>query len=187
MLHVLIKNKSIINVDSTDQRDYFVARGWRELSVDEIKDAGMEGYEHLASPVNTIIRDDGSIKFNPPAPPSLEEVKADKLKEINAGFESVAAQLVASYPQSELLTFDQQTAEAQAYLADSAAECPMLRPLAEARGLTMDDLCQRVMAKHAVFSTATGFFMGQRQKMEDALEAADTVDAVKAIEVVYSL
>lgn len=123
----------------------------------------------------------------PPPPLPLAEVKDAKLQEINAGFEQTASQLVATYPQSELLTFDQQTQEAQSYLADPTAECPMLAPLAAARGITMEDLCQRVMAKHAAFSAATGLLMGQRQAMEDRLELAVTVEDVQAIEVVYSL
>ena len=157
-----------VNVGTGTNTKFYESIGMEPMDVEQ----GYDGQWYMAG-------------YAPEQP--LDDAKAAKLQEINAGFESVAAQLVASYPQSELLTFDQQTAEAQAYLADSNAECPMLRPLAEARGLTMDDLCQRVMAKHAAFSTATGYLMGQRQKMEDALEAADTVDAVKAIEVVYSL
>lgn len=187
MIHILIKDDTVINVDSTAERDRLTQDGWRELTPAEIKAAGMEGYEHHVSPVNTVVGEDGSITFTPPAPPSLDELKATKLQEINAGFEQTASQLVATYPQSELLTFDQQTAEAEAYLADPTAECPMLAPLAAARGITMDDLCQRVMAKHAAFSAATGLLMGQRQAMEDRLELAETVEDVQAIEVAYSL
>ncbi len=118
---------------------------------------------------------------------SLDEVKAAKLAEINAACDAVLASVTASYPERELLTFDQQKAEATAYLADASASCPLLSALASARGLDMADLCARVMAKAAAFSAVSGSVIGQRQAYEDALDACETKADVQAIAVAYAL
>ena len=117
----------------------------------------------------------------------LAAAKAEKLAEINAAFDSVASALTATYPERELLTFDQQVSEATAYLADATAACPMLAPLAQARGVALDDLCHRVLAKHQAFSTATGMLMGQRQALEDRVDAAASPADARAIVVTIAL
>lgn len=116
----------------------------------------------------------------------LENAKKAKLDEINVACEVSMHSLTATYPDTERLTFDQQKAEALAYQADNNAECPMLRPLAEARGIDMDELCSRVLAKAAAFSAAVGLLMGERQRMEDSLDACNTIADVQAITVAYS-
>ena len=64
----------VLRAPSPDDRALFCERGWNELTSDEIAAAGMSGYEHLISPLNTIISADGSISFIPPAPPSAPEL-----------------------------------------------------------------------------------------------------------------
>ena len=119
--------------------------------------------------------------------PLLELAKQSKMAEINAGFDAMTAAITATYPEKEVLTFDQQVAEAQAYQADSKAVCPMLQALSAARGLALDELCRRVLAKHQAFSFATGTLMGQRQAMEDMLDACTNVDDVASIVVDFHL
>ncbi len=43
--------------------------------------------------------------------------------------------------------------------------------LAAGRGITLDDLVQRVIAKHTAFSELSGYVIGQRQALEDRLDA----------------
>jgi|GEM_PF-5014496 len=119
--------------------------------------------------------------------PMLELAKQNKLAEINAAFDAKSAAITATYPENEVLTFDQQVVEAQAYQADSKAVCPMLQALSAARGIALDELCRRVLAKHQAFSFATGTLMGQRQAMEDMLDAAVSVNDVASIEVSFHL
>ena len=111
----------------------------------------------------------------------LEAAKQAKLAEINAVFESLALSVTAAYPEHEKLTFDQQIQEARAYLADASTPCPLLSPLASARVISLDVLCQRVLAKHAAYSAAMGTLLGQRQGLEDMLDACDSVADVQAI------
>ena len=62
----------------------------------------------------------------------------------------------------------------------------MLAALAAGRGMELSDLVDRVIAKADAFSRASGHLIGQRQRLEDALDACETVEAVRAIEVNYS-
>ena len=118
---------------------------------------------------------------------SLASTKARKLAEINAACDAALAALTASYPSSELLTFDKQEAEARALLADPEAATPFLTPLAAARGMTVEELTRKVSAKADAFTTASGHVIGLRQKDEDRLKAAQSVEDVAAIVPEYRL
>ena len=118
---------------------------------------------------------------------SLASTKARKLAEINAACDAALAALTASYPSSELLTFDKQEAEARALLADPEAATPFLTPLAAARGLETEELARKVIAKADAFTTASGHVIGLRQKDEDRLKAAQTVEDVAVIVPEYRL
>ena len=118
---------------------------------------------------------------------SLANTKARKLAEINAACDAALAALTASYPASELLTFDKQEAEARALLADPEAVTPFLTPLAAARGMETEALARKVIAKADAFTTASGHVIGLRQKDEDRLKAAQTVEDVAAIVPEYHL
>ena len=117
----------------------------------------------------------------------LAKARAVKLAEINAATDAVLRTLTATYPASELLTFDKQETEARAYLADSTAPTPLLTALAVGRGITLADLAGRVIAKADAFAAASGYVIGQRQALEDQLDAAQTVEAVQAIVVNLAL
>ena len=49
------------------------------------------------------------------------------------------------------------------------------------------ELVRRVLVKADAFTVASGLLTGQRQRMEDALEAAASVEEAQAIPVAYSL
>ena len=118
----------------------------------------------------------------------LEEAKAAKLAEINAACDHILNGAVSSYPETEVLTFDQQTAEAKAYQASGHVEdAPLLSALAIGRGITLDDLVQRVMAKHQAFSILSGSVIGQRHALEDRLDACSTVGEVVALTVAIAV
>lgn len=112
----------------------------------------------------------------------LEEARTAKLAEINAACDSILNAAVSTYPETEVLTFDQQTSEANVYLQTKKPEdVPLLSALALGRGITLDDLVQRVIAKHTAFSVLSGHIIGQRQALEDRLDECKTVEDVEAI------
>ena len=118
-----------------------------------------------------------------PPVPTLEEVKAAKLSEINAAADRAIATLTATYPDRELATFDKQESEARAYAADATASTPLLSALAHARGIPLDELVRRVLAKADAFAVASGSIIGQRQALEDRLDVCTTVEEVQSIAV----
>lgn len=114
----------------------------------------------------------------------LDEAKAAKLAEINAQCDVILDTAVSSYPQSEVLTFDQQVSEVEKYQSSSnPASAPLLSALADARGISLDELCLRVMTKRAQFSVLSGIIIGQRQRLEDILDTLTTVAEVQALDV----
>ena len=128
-------------------------------------------------------------KGNRPAPAdgsSLEDKRAAVLSRINASCETAMAQLRASYPDSEVLSWSQQAKEADALLADSGAATPLLSAIASERGMNVADLAEKVRANTVAYSCASGQIIGKRQALEDALmsidltakDAAEQMDAI---------
>lgn len=115
--------------------------------------------------------------------PNLEKAKSAKLSEINAACDEILNTAVNTYPQTEVLTFDQQATEADKYLSTgNEADAPLLAALAAGRGITLDELVQRVKAKTTAFTALSGSIIGQRQALEDRLDACETVEEVEAID-----
>lgn len=120
-----------------------------------------------------------------------ENARVRKYAEINEGCQVALAALTATYPDRELLTFDKQEAEARAYLSDpSSATTPILTAIAQGRGIPVDELAQKIIAKADAFALASGVLIGQRQWYEDALESLGqdaTTAQIEDITVSYSL
>ena len=112
---------------------------------------------------------------------SLEELKANKLSEINSKYNIATESLVSTYPSTELLTFDKQEQEARAWLKDNNVETPLIDSLAEGRQIDKADLVNRIINKADLFAIQTGYLTGQRQHYEDQLELATTKEEIEAI------
>jgi len=95
--------------------------------------------------------------------------------------------LTGTYPDREIRTFDKQESEARAYAADATASTPLLSALAQARGVPLDELARRVLVKADAFAVASGSIIGQRQALEDRLDACTTVEEVQGITVNISM
>lgn len=119
-----------------------------------------------------------------PPVPTFKEAKAAKLSEINKAADKIMAALISTYPDREISTFDKQEAEARAYMADPTAPTLLLSALAKARGLSMDELVKRVIAKADAFAAASGYVIGQRQALEDQLDTCKTLEEVQSIVVI---
>jgi hypothetical protein len=114
--------------------------------------------------------------------PNMERAKQSKLSEINRACDDILSSAVSTYPETEVLTFDQQTSEATTYLQTKNPEdAPLLVSLASGRGITLDDLVQRVVAKHTSFSILSGYIIGQRQALEDRLDTCEIIEDVEEI------
>ena len=124
-----------------------------------------------------------------PAPPepTIEEIKAAKLAEINSAYDVATSSLVSTYPDTELLTFDKQEKEAREWKADNSVSTPFLDGLALARGIDKAELVDRVIAKADAFEKEVATLTGLRQKYEDQLALAKTAEDIAAIVPEYSV
>lgn len=112
---------------------------------------------------------------------TLDEVKAAKLYDINQWADKQLNAITHTYPQHEVISWDQQQIESKALLKDPTAETPLLTTLAENRGIDKTELANRVISKSNQFAMLSGQVFGTRQKLEDQLELAITTAEVEAI------
>lgn len=122
-----------------------------------------------------------------PVLPTLEEAKAAKLVEINMACQRALEALTPTYPERELTTFDKQEQEARAWLKDDTSPTPFLSALAAGRGIELSVLVDKVIAKADAFAVASGFIIGQRQALEDRLDACETAEEVEAVAVTFAM
>ena len=137
---------------------------------------------------NAYIKTDGNSYTIVAIPePELSELKAIKLNEINALYQQAIATLTPTYPDDERLTFDKQEQEARAWLADNSTSTPFVDALAAGRQMGKAELVGRIIAKADAFALASGRLTGQRQRYEDLLKDAETIEDVSAIVPQYRL
>ncbi|PJG86226.1 hypothetical protein [Conservatibacter flavescens] len=119
----------------------------------------------------------------------LKEAKSSKLKEINTksqNFINSIAQIDKT-PNFERETWLIQEAEAKSWKANPHADTPVLTAIALNRGVDVDVLREKAYQKSIAYSVLAATIAGQRQKFEDLLEQAQTIEEVQAIEVIYQL
>lgn len=119
--------------------------------------------------------------------PDIAKGKELKLYEVNSGYDSAVSDYMKTYPEAELLTFDKQEKEAREWTSDNSVSTPFLDGLAKARGIDKAALVSRVIKKAEAFQTAISTLTGIRQKYEDEIEAAATVEDLEKIVPVYEL
>ena len=117
--------------------------------------------------------------------PTLADAKAAKSTEILTGSDAAMNLITASYSENEKLSWPKQEAEAKALLADPDAPAPLLRGIADTRGIALTVLRDKVLANVEASEALTALILGTQQKYEDAVKAATTVEEVQAIEVKY--
>ncbi len=92
--------------------------------------------------------------------------KANKLTEINEWFKAAVAQLTAGIPQEEKDSWATQVNEANGIIP-----LQMLPVMASARGITVEELIQRVKTKAGLFAQYYGAIQGKRDAVEDAIKS----------------
>lgn len=118
---------------------------------------------------------------------SLDEARAEKLAEINAACDAALASLTATYPERELFSFERQEREARALIAGDASDTAHIAAIAKGRGIPVEDLAQKIVAKADAFSVASGTLIGHRQALETQVEEAATKEDMAAVVVSYDI
>ena len=129
--------------------------------------------------------------FLPPnrAAEILSEAKTEKIISLNAAAQAfVDSHSGASQvPDFELATWPLQSTEAQAWAADKSATTPILDGIAAARGLDKDKLKAAALKKALAYSALSAIVAGQRQAIQDQIEAAKTKSALDKIKIEFKL
>ena len=107
----------------------------------------------------------------------FEDTRFRKLEEIAEAFDNTVGEFTKTYPEVEKLSWYKQEVEARAYLADGT-ESKFLQAIADKREVTIDDLAQKIVEKADAYTVALGEAIGYRQKLEDIVNAATTLEEI---------
>lgn len=119
---------------------------------------------------------------------SREEAESAKLQEIKEACETALSSLVASYPERELHTFERQEREARAWLAGAhVSDVTHIKAISSERGIELNDLARKIVAKADTFAILSGRLIGRRQALEDKVKNARSKEEITAIEVLYDV
>lgn len=89
---------------------------------------------------------------------------------VNAEYQRRMSAIADGYPQYEREIWPVQLQEARAYQAQGAAAAtPWIDGCAGQRGMTREELVQRILVKDAAYCQISGFLTGVRQWHEDAI------------------
>jgi len=110
-----------------------------------------------------------------------------KMIENNTIYETAFAKTKVDTPPSEADTWTKQEYEARNWLANKALATPMIDAMATMRGMDREVLLEKVIAKADAFSAYIGAITGLRQRYEDQILAATTVEELARITLDYTL
>jgi hypothetical protein len=115
-----------------------------------------------------------------PQPLTLEQLKENKLNEINGAFEQTMQQVRAGYPNDEVMSWSKQESDARAYLADNTVDAKLLESLADVRQVPKDIFAKLIINKADQYAVVVGQLVGKRQLLEGVIENAtiDTIDSI---------
>ena len=113
----------------------------------------------------------------PELAPDLSILKAQKISDTRAHFESLVAGLKADAAPYEVETWAVQTAEYSAWAANNTVPTPYVSALAAARGMTLSDLMAKIGAKVAGLAS----IQGMQHALEAAVNAATTQAELDAV------
>lgn len=117
--------------------------------------------------------------ITPPAPLTLEDAKEQKAKEVRDYFQKQIDEMQTKYAPYELQSFTDQKEEWKLWKQDPNASVPIVSAMATARGISKEELMQKI--EDNVIGIAT--LQGQQNKLEDAINACTTLEELEAIEV----
>lgn len=110
------------------------------------------------------------------------------IAEVRRIAQSAADSLIGGYPDYERATWDDQSNEADAYLAwydagriGDAPETPVLVTIANDRGITVQEISLRVQANRAAYKFAGAALVARRQAAEDQLAAVTDAAEIEPI------
>lgn len=111
----------------------------------------------------------------------LEQARAIMVKRVVAELENHAAAAFSRWSAHERSSFEQQLAEAEAFVADETASTPLLDAIL-LPGESKTELVQSIVTHASAFKAAMGALLGAKRAHLSAIYAAD-IDALNAYDV----
>lgn len=150
-----IQTKKIIDVmpDNADENNGFLRNnGYGLLDIE--------------NPIlESIVQEDGSMATTF-RELTKEELKPYLLISINADYESSITALTSGIPSSEIATWPDQKAEANAWTIDNSVATPLIDSICLTRECDKEYLVSKILAKNKYYSIEVGKLTGIRQKLE---------------------
>lgn len=118
-----------------------------------------------------------------PEPPTLEDLKVAKRREIWAAGDAVLAAVKTRYTQAEIESWSKQEQGAKdlaAGISDSEA-AQFVSGIAALRGIPVDTLRDKILANVAAYGQLGTAVIGTQQRLDDLIKAAQTADDLVAI------
>lgn len=109
-----------------------------------------------------------------------DEYASELMLQVNAKSNSQLKALIAEYPDMEVASWPQQVKEAENL---NNAPRPLLEAIATARGIPLDALAMRVLQKSAAYAAASGAIIGERQRLEDLIASAVTIEELEGLSI----
>lgn len=109
----------------------------------------------------------------------LINIYNSRLTYLNNSSSSAIQDITSKYPDFERLSWVDQESEAKAWITwnvggqvGTEPTTPTLTPICTIRGITLEDLCSRVVTKASSYRAAVAEVIGKRQLLEDQLTDA---------------
>lgn len=93
--------------------------------------------------------------------------KIDMIRQADQTFNETMSPIVDSVSQLERDTWIVQEQEARAWLADPTVEAPFIYMLASSRGVDIETLVHKIIAKADAYSSMLAKALGEKHKAED--------------------
>lgn len=181
----------ILNVDNDEDAEQLLASGAWEMPQEEVTRI-FGDKANFASNENCQISGDKEqgyhVVFTPPkeTEEDLTTLKDRKKREAEQALTMAIETITPYYPTDEKVSFAKQEEEAIKYLANpeiAEKEIPCIAGIAKGRQMPLADLAQKIITKAGMFSTLSGVYMGRKQRIEDLVDKAKTIEEVQAIDV----
>jgi len=92
-------------------------------------------------------------------------------KQNKAAFNSKISRLKSNYPDDEILSWDTQVKEANDFLNGVDMAGSLIEIISIQRGITLEEISSRILAKKQIFNSSYGIILGQFQKNSDILDS----------------
>ncbi|WP_352402990.1 hypothetical protein [Pyramidobacter sp.] len=118
-----------------------------------------------------------------PAPPTLEELRESKRREIWGAGDAILDEVKRSYTQAEIESWSKQEQGAKDLAAGETTTeaAQFVAGIATLRGIPVDTLRDKILANVTAYGQLCTAVIGTQQRLDDLIKAAQTAEDLEAI------